>query len=240
MNIQKYENPQAMAKSVAELLKEKVAEKAAKGEQFYLAVSGGSTPKTLFELLAKEYSDSISWNNLRFYWVDERCVAPEDSDSNYGVVKELLFNNIEINNSQIERMIGENNPSEEALIYSNTLSSQLPSKNSTPEFDLILLGMGDDGHTASIFPNQLELTKSERNCEVGVHPTSGQNRVTLTSKVINNAKETIFLVTGENKAQILKEIINKEDNYLQYPSAHITPSNGNLTWMVDNSAAALL
>ncbi len=240
MNIIKYENPQAMAKSIAKLLKEKVADKAAKGEQFYLAVSGGSTPKTLFELLAKDYSESISWNNLRFYWVDERCVASNDADSNYGVVKELLFNNIEINNSQIERMIGENNPSEEASRYSDILSSQLPSKNYTPEFDLILLGMGDDGHTASIFPNQLDLLKSEHNCEVGIHPTSGQKRVTLTSKVINNANETIFLVTGKNKAQILKEIINKEDNYLQYPSAHITPNNGNLIWMVDNDAASLL
>lgn len=239
-NIIRYENALSMAESVANMLAEKANAKAKNNEQLFLAISGGNTPKLLFELLSKHYKNSIPWNNIRFYWVDERCVAPEHEESNYGVFKNLLINNIDINENQIERMIGENDPSEEVSKYSHTLSSQLFSRNGAPIFDIILLGMGDDGHTASIFPNQLHLLDSQNFCEVGEHPTSGQKRVTLTSKVINNANEIYFLVTGKNKAQILKEIIHKQGNYKQYPSAHIAPTFGKLTWMVDNDAAGLL
>lgn len=239
-NIIKYDNADAMAEAIAKLIEKEAKIKAEQNEQLFIALSGGNTPKLLFNLLAKHYKNSILWNNIRFYWVDERCVAPNHEESNYGVVKELLFNNIDINNSQIERMIGESNPSEEASRYSSVLSSQLIMLNETPVFDLILLGMGDDGHTASIFPNQLHLLDSKNLCEVGEHPSSGQKRVTLTSKVINNAKEIIFVVTGKSKAQILKEILNKEENYLQYPSAHIKPSHGKLIWMLDNDASSML
>lgn len=239
-NIIRYENALSMAESVANMLAEKANIKAKNNEQLFLAISGGNTPKLLFELLSKHYKTTIPWNNIRFYWVDERCVAPEHKESNYGVFKNLLINNIDINKNQIERMIGENNPSEEVLRYSSILSSQLFFKNGAPVFDIIILGMGDDGHTASIFPNQLHLLDSQNFCEVGEHPISGQKRVTLTSKVINNAKEIYFLVTGKNKAQILKEIIHKQGNYKQYPSAHIAPTSGKLTWMVDNDAAGLL
>lgn len=238
--IQKYENAQAMAISLAQHLEIKAKEKAENNAQLFIALSGGNTPKLLFDLLAKEYKNSIPWNNIRFYWVDERCVAPNHEESNYGVVKKLLFNNINIENSQIERIIGENNPSEEALRYSSILSSQLPIKNNSPFFDLIILGMGDDGHTASIFPNQLFLLESDKHCEVGEHPTSGQKRVTLSSKLINNAHEIIFLVTGKNKAAIVSQIINKTDDFQKYPSAHIAPTDGNLIWILDNDAASLL
>ena len=235
-----FHTPLELAKEVARLIQQKANEKAASNEQLYVAISGGNTPKLLFELLAEEYNTSIPWNNIQFYWVDERCVPPENEESNYGVANDILFNQIEIEESQIERIKGENDSGEEALRYSGILSSQLPLENGIPSFDLILLGMGDDGHTASIFPNQLELIKSENFCEVGTHPTSGQKRVTLTTKVINNAVATIFLVTGKNKAEIIKEIITKKGNYTKYPAANVKPHNGNLVWMLDKEASMLL
>lgn len=235
-----FNTAQDMAEEVARLIAKKTKQKAVANQQLHLAVSGGNTPKLLFELLAKSYKTTIEWNNIRFYWVDERCVPPSHEESNYGVANNILFSNIEINPTQIERMKGENDPREEALRYSGILHSQLPEKNGLPFFDLILLGMGDDGHTASLFPNQLELIESDNLCEVGTHPTSRQKRVTLTPKVINNASEAIFLVTGKGKAPIVKEIINRETNYLQYPAAHISPTNNTLCWMLDQEAASLL
>jgi len=238
--IKQFETAKEMAVALAQLIQQKAQEKAQRNEQLFLAISGGNTPKLLFDLLSKQYKTTIPWNNIRFYWVDERCVAPNNKESNYGMTKLLLFNNIEIYSSQIERIIGENEPSEEALRYSNILSSQLPHKKLLPCFDLILLGMGDDGHTASIFPDQLQLLQSEKICEVSEHPISRQKRITLTPNVINNASEIIFLVNGNNKSRILREIIKKERNYYQYPSSHIHPTYGTLTWMIDKEAAELL
>jgi len=238
--IEIYDSGEKLAESVAKIIQQKTIEKQKRNEQLFIALSGGNTPKILFELLANQYKKTINWNSIRFYWVDERCVPPNDDESNFGVVKSLLFNNIEIYGSRIERMQGENEPHEEAFRYMEILSSQLPSKNSVPSFDLILLGMGDDGHTASIFPNQPHLLNSDKLCEVSEHPISGQKRITLTTKTINNAAEIIFLVTGEKKAQIIKEILKQEDNYLEYPSAHIQPTWGELTWMLDKEAAQFL
>jgi 6-phosphogluconolactonase len=229
-----------IAEKIALIIQKKAKQKAENNEQLYLAISGGNTPKILFIILAQKYKSIIPWNNIRFYWVDERCVSPKDAESNFGVVNQLLFSNIEINNSQIERIKGEANPSEEVCRYDKILSSQLPVIKSIPVFDLILLGMGDDGHTASIFPNQLHLLHSLNNCELAEHPLSAQKRITLTARIINNAHEAIFLVTGKNKSKILKEIIQKEGNYFQYPSAHIQLTHGILTWMVDKEAAELL
>lgn len=239
-NLKIYSSAIEIAENIALFIQKKAKQKAENNQQLYLAISGGNTPKLLFDILAQKYKSTIPWNNIRFYWVDERCVSPEDAESNFGVVNQLLFSNIEINNSQIERIKGEAIPSEEVCRYDKILSSQLPIKKSTPVFDLILLGMGDDGHTASIFPNQLHIVHSLNNCELAEHPLSTQKRITLTTKVINNAHEVIFFVTGKNKSKILREIIQKEGNYLQYPSAYIQLAYGFLTWMVDKEAAQLL
>ena len=116
----------------------------------------------------------------------------------------------------------------------------VPSKNNLPKFDLIILGLGTDGHTASIFPNQIKLLKSENYCEVAIHPKSKQKRITITGRVINNAEDILFLVTGSNKSKVVSEIINKNENSKKYPAFHISPFWGKLIWYLDKGASRLI
>lgn len=203
----------------------------------HIALSGGSTPKVVFDELATNYSNAIDWSNVYFYWGDERCVAPTHGDSNYGMAVDHLLSKIDIPKRNIHRIHGENNPAEEAIRYGRILEKELPNANDTPQFDLVILGLGDDGHTASIFPHEIALWDSEENCEVATHPDSGQQRITFTGKVINNAKEVAFLVTGGNKAQKVKEIINQDGGFKSYPAALVSPLSEKLIWFLDKEAA---
>lgn len=202
------------------------------GKDFHLAISGGNTPNLLFSVLAEKYPESGLWQNVHFWWVDERMVPPNHQESNYKTANDLLFSKISIPEENIHQVKGENDPEKEALSYSSQIRESLISRNGWPVFDLILLGMGDDGHTASIFPNQLELLNSENVCEVATHPASGQKRVTLTGKVIENASKICFLVTGAGKAERLKEIRNYPELARLLPAFHIL----NAEWFVDEAA----
>lgn len=202
-----------------------------------IALSGGSTPKMIFEELAAIYKDEIEWSRVHFYWGDERCVPPTDGDSNFGMTAELLLSKIPIPSENVHRIKGENNPKEEARNYCNLLAERIPKQDAVPSFDLVILGMGDDGHTASIFPHQILLWGAESNCEVATHPETGQNRITITGKVINNAKVVCFLVTGESKATKVKEIFKREGNYRSYPASLVAPVSGDLYWYLDEEAA---
>jgi 6-phosphogluconolactonase len=208
-----------------------------KKDVFHVALSGGSTPKILFELVALEYKDKFEWQNIHLWWGDERCVPPTDNESNFKMTKDLLIDKVNIPAGNIHRVLGENDPQNEASRYTKEIQQSVPTKNGLPYFDLIILGMGSDGHTASIFPHEIELLHSEKVCEVATHPESGQKRITLTGATINNAAEIAFLVTGSNKKEKIQEIFNKESNYLQYPAAHIQPKEGNLSWYLDEAAA---
>jgi 6-phosphogluconolactonase len=201
--------------------------------KYHLAVSGGKTPNLLFEVLASKYANSEIWQKVHFWWVDERMVAPNHPESNFGVVQGQLFSRVSIPESNIHRIKGENCASEEAESYSIQIQNALPKKNSLPCFDMILLGMGDDGHTASIFPNQIELITSNQICEVAIHPVSGQKRVTLTGEVINNALRKIFMVTGAEKAERLAEIMESKEPASKLPAFYIEEA----VWMVDAAAA---
>lgn len=206
------------------------------GDQFHLAISGGKTPDLLFTSLAETFGTSQIWHKIHFWWVDERMVSPSHPESNFGVAKKLLFSRISIPDENIHLIKGENNPDTEAISYSDQIRKSLNLKDGWPVFDLILLGMGDDGHTASIFPDQMELLTSENICEVGTHPVSGQKRVTLTGKVINNAAKICFLVTGDGKAERLKEIQNRQDPAIHLPVFHVK----NAEWLIDKAAGKLL
>lgn len=201
-----------------------------------IALSGGTTPRILFRLIAEKYVRSLSWNHVHFFWGDERCVPPDDSDSNYGMTKELLLSKISIPEINIHRIFGENNPDIEAERYSGEIKRWTRSENNIPRFNIMILGMGDDGHVASIFPGNMELLKSPRVCEVALHPVSGQKRITLTGKVINNSERIIFLVTGRSKANILRAIFNREPISATFPATHISPARGDLIWMLDQMA----
>lgn len=234
MEIQIFNTLQELNKSFTEWFKEINSSEG----HITVALSGGSTPKSLFDYWSSLPQDEIDWTKIKFFWGDERCVAPDDSESNYKMTKEHLFNNIKIPEENIYRIKGENNPIDEAKRYGELLNSELELVNGTPVFDIVILGMGDDGHTASIFPHEIELWDNKNNCVTATHPESGQKRVSLTGKVINAAKNVVFLVTGNNKAEKVKEIIEQpQESEKKYPAALVQPDSDNLYWLLDDAAA---
>lgn len=208
-------------------------------EVVHIALSGGSTPKIVFDELALNFQKEIDWTNVHLYWGDERCVSPTDDESNYKMTVDHLISKIDIPKENIHRIKGENDPEYEAKRYADVLEGRLPKVAGIPQFDLLILGMGDDGHTASIFPQDIGLWHSQKFCEVAVHPDSGQKRVTITGKVINNADIVTFLVTGSNKAEKFAEIQKRTGNYVNYPASLVRPKSGRLLWFLDDAAAGI-
>lgn len=201
-----------------------------------IALSGGNTPKAIFDLLTLEFMDIIEWEKIRFFWVDERCVEPNHPDSNFGMTRDHLLTKVPVPEINVFRMKGEEEPVKAALDYSELLRSSLPKKNNLPCLDLTVLGLGDDGHTASIFPEEMYLWNSHNLCEVATHPQTGQKRITLTGSIINNSRQIIFLVTGKNKAEKTNEILNKTGGFMNYPAALVNQKR--TTWLMDMKAAA--
>lgn len=238
-NTRIFKDAEEASKAVAELIRSEAATKKAEGKSLNIAVSGGSTPRLLFTLLGDNYEEEISWDVIRFFWVDERCVEPTDPDSNFGMTYDTLLQHTFVPGENIFRMKGEEVPEVEVERYQKLLWEKLPAKNGLPCFDLILLGMGGDGHTASIFPTEMELLDSEFTVAVGVHPASGQKRITLTGNTICNAKEVVFLITGENKAEILGKIARNENAEI-YPAALIASRALNVSFYLDKDAAEKL
>ena len=203
--------------------------------RFSAALSGGSTPRALYERLASaEFSSRIPWQDVHLFWGDERCVPPDHADSNYRMTAESLLGRVALPAENIHRIHGELAPHEAAAHYEAGLRAFF---GSTPVFDLVLMGMGDDGHTASLFPDSPALAESARWAVAVEHtapPPPLVSRVTLTFGVFNAARRVVFLVTGASKAQKLAEIRRGAD----LPAGRIRPPNGDLLWLVDEAAAA--
>jgi 6-phosphogluconolactonase len=233
-----YKDPEELAEKVADQLMKWIAESS--GKRFDLAISGGSSPNILFATLASKYANSQLWNKTHFWWVDERMVAPDDPESNYGTANQFILSKINVPEQNIHRICGENNPILEAENYSRQIGQTLSLFQGWPCFDLIFLGLGDDGHTASIFPNRLELFNSANVCEVANHPATSQPRVTLTGEVINRASKVCFLVTGANKSERLSEIWRGEEKGKKLPAFYVKPLNSELFWFTDPKAAQSL
>ena len=225
-------DPAAVAEDFARFFQEMLKDR----DQFTVALSGGSTPKLLFQLWAEEYRTAIDWSRVRFFWGDERCVPPNHEDSNYGMTKNLFFNQADIPAAHIHRVIGEADPEAEAQRYAQEVSDNTDNVEGYPAFDLIILGMGSDGHTASIFPHEMELLTTEQFCAVATHPESGQKRISLTGPVINRARTVAFLVTGDSKLEKVSSILGNAPEAAQYPAAHIMPESGDLHWFLDAAA----
>lgn len=221
-----------LTSTFADWLGELVASK----DSFSIALSGGRTPIFIFDYLVANYRDKIEWQKIKFYWGDERCVSPEDEESNYRAAMEHLLQPLGIPAANIFRIRGEDDPEDEALRYAQVLRDTLPIVNGVPKLDLVLLGMGADGHTASIFPNRLDLLASARVCEAVTHPESGQARVTLTMQVINRAERVVFLVTGADKTEKVKLITGGKQNAKLFPATYVNPSSGQLYWLFDQAA----
>lgn len=215
-------------------------EQAAGRDVFHVALSGGSTPKIVFDVLAENFAGQVDWNKVHFYWGDERCVPPSNDESNYKMTVEHLFSKIDVPHENINRILGEKEPNGEAMRYANLLEIDLDRVDGIPQFDLVILGMGDDGHTASIFPHEIELWNAADHCVVATHPDSGQKRVSINGKVINTAKEVAFLVTGASKAEKVEAVIEKTEGSDVYPASLVNPKSGRLIWFLDEEAAAKL
>ncbi|UXN36880.1 6-phosphogluconolactonase [Avibacterium paragallinarum] len=232
MNNVIFENAQSAVEKIAEELKQYSLE----GRPVHISLSGGSTPKLLFKTLAAApYNQTIQWKNLHFWWGDDRMVAPTDPESNYGEVQKLLFDHIEIPAENIHRIRGEAPVEQELARFQNELAEVVPNG----EFDWIILGMGADGHTASLFPHQTNFD-DENLAVIAKHPETGQVRISKTAKLLEQAKRITYLVTGAAKAEILKEIQSTPAENLPYPAAKIKAKNGVTEWYLDKDAAKLL
>ncbi|TVQ84492.1 MAG: 6-phosphogluconolactonase [Bacteroidetes bacterium] len=210
------------------------------GKQASIALSGGSTPKGIFQYISQYAADSIHWDNIRLFWGDERCVPPEHEESNYKMTLDNLMVNIPLESSNIFRIKGENAPMEEAERYSSLVTGLLPKHKDTPAFDMVLLGLGEDGHTASIFPPDINLFDSKSLFAATQNPYTGQKRITATGRIINNARSVFLLVTGSSKAEMVARILKKQEGYEKLPASRVMPESKNLFWLLDGQAAELL
>ncbi|MFA5815601.1 MAG: 6-phosphogluconolactonase [Bacteroidales bacterium] len=206
------------------------------GQFFSIALSGGSTPKAIFKLITAHYKNKIDWSKVLIFWGDERCVPPTDEESNYRMTYETLLKHINFPKLNFCRIHGENNPDTEVKRYSEIVDTMLPHVNNIPQFDLILLGLGEDGHTASIFPYNINLFKSDKLFEISEHPVTQQKRITATGILINNAKEVCFIVTGSGKAQRVAQILQRKEGWQELPASQVDPADGQMVWMMDQDA----
>jgi 6-phosphogluconolactonase len=216
-------------------------ERSATVGRFAVALSGGSTPRALYSLLAgDEFQSQVPWNRVHFFWGDERCVPPEHPDSNYRMAFETLLSKAPVPEKNIHRIEGEEKPEIAAAKYEKAIRDFFQLADSElPRFDLILLGLGDDGHTASLFPGSEALQETRRLAVATYVEKLKSHRVTLTLPVLNHAANIFFLVAGENKTGILKDVLQRESSK-NFPAQQIDPPNGRLVWFVDQAADASL
>jgi 6-phosphogluconolactonase len=235
---------EAMAVASAKLFATKVEQAVKTRGIARVAISGGSTPKRTFELLADPagpFLATVPWDKLQLFWVDERCVGPENPESNYGVARERLLSKVPIPEKHVFRMEGELDPEEAASRYESTLRNVMKLEGAeSPAFDLVTLGMGPDGHTASLFPNTEGLNEMGRLVIANHVPQKDTWRISLTWPVINQAAEVAFEVEGPSKTDVLAEVLTGPRDVERLPSQLIRPSNGKLLFLLDEAAAAKL
>lgn len=231
----------ALTLRAAELFAKAAEEAINQNGVFSVAVSGGSTPKGLFETLGADYREKVDWPRVDFFFVDERCVPPGHKDSNYGLAFEPLLSKVP---ARVHRIRGEDRPEQEATRYEQEIRDffggvALPAFD-LPAFDLIVLGMGADGHTASLFQGTASLAEGQRLVLPVYSEAHGNWRITLTLPAINAAKAVMFLVAGEAKAGVLAQVLGGGDEARKYPAGLVSPKGGGPVWLVDKSAGALL
>lgn len=210
--------------------------------RFTVALSGGSTPRAFHQRLTrKPHRSGIPWKKVLFFWGDERCVPPADERSNYRMAKETLLDPLQIPPANVFRMEGERKPaSAAAAAYEAILREQLADAGRFPRLDLALLGIGSDGHTASLFPGMPALAE-KRKWAISTHmPGAPERRITLTYPVFNAARRVLFLVSGQDKSGPVSKIVKKEPGYRSLPASGIRPGRGSLLWLLDEAAASRL
>jgi 6-phosphogluconolactonase len=210
--------------------------------RFTFVLSGGSTPRKLFSLLASDkFVSRIEWARVEFFWGDERCVPPDHPDSNYRMARESMLDLLRVDPARVHRMRGEDPPERAAAAYESMLHEffGMGPAEPPPAFDLVLLGMGPDGHTASLFPGTAALDERERWVAANRSP-DGMPRLTLTFPVLNAAANVLFLVSGADKAERVQQILERAPGADALPASRVRPSRGQLEWMIDRAAASQL
>lgn len=242
--VRMFDDPDEMAEGVADGLLRWTASRLEAGERFTIALSGGSTPLHLFRLLAEQpYRSRVPWHRLHFFWGDERMVPPDHEDSNYGVANRALLRQLRLPPDHIHRIRGEaEDPDEAAAEYEKELRQafRLKGEGELPRFDLVLLGMGTDGHVASLFPGNPALWENRKLVTSAYLPKPGIHRITLTCPVINNAACIVFMVAGEEKAEILQRALEGPHEPQLLPAQLIRPQEGEVLWYIDSAAGRLL
>lgn len=235
---------EALALAAAEWMTAAVEKAVAARGVARIAISGGNTPKRTFELLANDahpFRRRIDWSRLLLFWVDERCVPPDDPDSNYRMTRWALLSHVPLPEANIVRIEGELPPEQAAARYESELRNRFRLEGAElPRFDLVLLGMGNDGHTASLFPHS-EGLDSMMHLVVANHVEAKEAwRVTLTWPVINHGAQVVFLIEGTSKSKVLYDVLMGPYRPEDLPSQLIWPDNGELTFLLDRDAAQLL
>jgi len=240
MNIVKtYPNVAVLSAAAAELFAEKACQAVEKRGRCHVALAGGGTPRLMYELLAKEpYCTTLPWDKIHVYWGDERCVPAHHNLSNQLMARQSLLDHVPIPEGNIHPIVYENSPSTAAEDYEKMLRATF--EGQIPQFDVVFLGLGDNGHTASLFPDTDVLKIQDRWVSPVYVAEQDLYRVTLMAPIINQATAIIFLVAGSTKAQVIKEVIEGPRDSTRLPAQLIQPGNGELYWLLDHEAAALL
>ena len=237
-----YDTPERVAQAAAEVFTRYATDAVSARGAARIAISGGTTPKRMFALLAAEpFVSQVPWNKLELYWVDERCVGPDDADSNYRMTREQLLSKVPLPAERVYRMEGELDPEEAASRYEATLRNNFKLEGAqAPAFDLVLLGMGDDGHTASLFPHSAAIHELGRLVTANHVENKNAWRITLTWPVINHGRFVCFLIEGGAKADRLHEVLLGQYDPESLPSQLIRPDSGKVHLLLDAEAARRL
>ena len=244
IGVEVLQGPDALAHHAAQQLVATAAEAVRASGRFTLALSGGNTPRPLYALLAsREYATALDWARTHVCWSDERCVPPDDPASNYRMVREALLDHVPLPPANIHRIEGEAEPTAAAARYERELRALLrtptgpPARTPPSRFDLVLLGLGADGHTASLFPGLTAVRERKRWVAAEYVAAMSMWRVTLTPLVINAAAEVWFLVCGRDKAPMVRSVLDGPSRPEWLPAQAIAPTDGRLRWMLDAGAA---
>jgi len=240
-HIEVWADAPALIARAGQLFAEKARHAVSTEGRFTVALSGGSTPRALYQRLAAAVepdAPGIPWRDTHIFWSDERCVPPSSQDSNYRMAYDALLGRVHIPAEQIHRMRGEDEPARAALDYEKLLEEQF--EKTPPRFNLMLLGVGEDGHTASLFPYSAGLEETKRLVASPFIEKLRAHRLTMTPGAINAARTIMFLVTGRAKAETLRAVLEGERDPRRYPAQLVEPDGGQLIWLVDEAAASLL
>lgn len=241
MSVAIYSDVDTLSQEAARYVVRVASESITTHGRFTLALAGGSTPKKLYGLLASEpYRDQIDWALTEIFWSDERCVPPDNEESNYHLAQEALLSKVPISAAQIHRMPADTEDREQASLTYIQEIQRVFGTNGIPSFDLIQLGMGPEGHTASLFPHQASLHEQSRLIMPVTVPKPPPPRLTFTPPLLNAAAHILFLVAGQDKADALQAVLEGEHNPDEYPAQIIRPTQGEVTWMLDPAAASKL